>query len=69
MKNGATIILESSRAINLVNDGEAKTTLAGTKGGADMDEGLRLNGEKHGLLYDNHIHSKQGALIFMMERG
>ena len=64
MKNGATIILESSWAINLVNDGEAKTTLAGTKGGADMDEGLRLNGEKHGLLYDNHIQLETGGVDF-----
>jgi predicted dehydrogenase len=51
MENGATIILESSWALNSLQTGEAKTTLCGTEGGADMWDGLRINGEKHGRLF------------------
>ena len=43
MENGATIILESNWALNTLDVGEAQTTLCGTKGGADMKDGLRLN--------------------------
>ena len=51
MENGATIILESSWALNSLQTGEAKTTLCGTEGGADMLDGLRINGEKYGKLF------------------
>ena len=51
MEDGATIVLESSWALNTLQAGEAKTTLCGTKGGADMQEGLRLNGVKYGKQY------------------
>ncbi len=43
MKNGATIHLESSWALNTLEVDEAKTSLCGTKAGADMKDGLRLN--------------------------
>jgi len=43
MKNGATIILESSWALNSLDVGEAQTSLSGTKAGADMKDGLRIN--------------------------
>lgn len=43
MKNGAVITLEASWAINMLDVKEAKTTLCGTKGGADMDDSLRFN--------------------------
>ena len=43
MQNGATIILESSWALNSLDVREAQTTLCGTKAGADMAEGLRFN--------------------------
>jgi predicted dehydrogenase len=43
MKNGATIILESSWALNTLDVKEGKTTLCGTKAGADMEDGLRIN--------------------------
>ncbi len=44
MENGATIVLESSWALNIRNPIEAATTLCGTKGGADMlDDDLKLN--------------------------
>lgn len=45
MENGATIILESSWALNTLDIDEAKCTLCGTEGGADMKNGLRINGE------------------------
>ncbi len=51
MQNGATIILEASWALNTLMVGEAKTTLCGTEAGADMWDGLRINGEKYGKLY------------------
>ncbi len=51
MENGATIMLESSWALNSLQTGEARTTLCGTEAGADMQEGLRINGEKFGRLY------------------
>ncbi len=43
MENGATISLESSWALNTLDVGEAQTSLCGTKGGADMKDGLRIN--------------------------
>lgn len=55
MENGATIILESSWALNSLEVGEAKTTLCGTEGGADMKDGLRINGEKFGKLYVTNV--------------
>ncbi|NDL67397.1 Gfo/Idh/MocA family protein [Anaerotalea alkaliphila] len=51
MQDGATIVLESSWALNTLETGEAKTTLCGTKAGADMKEGLRINGADFGKLY------------------
>lgn len=51
MKNGATILIESSWAINIEKSMEAVCQLAGTEAGADFDGGLRINGEKLGRLY------------------
>ena len=50
MENGATIVLESSWALNTLDVKEAQTTLCGTKGGADMidPDGLRFNKIKWG---------------------
>lgn len=50
MENGATIQLESSWALNTLDVREAKTTICGTKGGADMVEGLRINKVDFGKL-------------------
>mgnify|MGYP000052733378 CR=1 FL=1 len=47
MKNGATIYLEASWALNTLDVDEAKTTLCGTKAGADMKDGLRINRIKY----------------------
>jgi predicted dehydrogenase len=43
MENGATIVIESSWALNSLEVGEAQTTLCGTLAGADMKDGLRIN--------------------------
>lgn len=64
MENGATITLESSWALNTLDVGEAKTALSGTKGGADMTDGLRLNGEDRGLLYEKKIELETGGVDF-----
>lgn len=50
LKNGATLFLESSWALNTLETGEAKTTLCGTRAGADMREDLRINSVQHGRL-------------------
>ena len=47
MQNGAAISLESAWALNTLDVIEAKTTLCGTKAGADMRDGLRINRVKY----------------------
>ncbi|MFB6365499.1 Gfo/Idh/MocA family protein [Paenibacillus elgii] len=69
MQNGATIVLESSWAINLLQTGEAKTTLCGTEGGADMWDGLRINGEKHSRLFMNEIQLDAKGVDFYEGNG
>ncbi|MDB5053014.1 MAG: oxidoreductase [Bacilli bacterium] len=64
MENGATIIVESSWALNSLEIGEAKSTLCGTEGGADMREGLRINGENFGNLYTTQPELKTGGVAF-----
>ncbi len=51
MENGATIVLESSWALNILDAREAVTTLCGTEGGADMNDGVRINGIRNGKQY------------------
>ncbi|MGG1514542.1 Gfo/Idh/MocA family oxidoreductase [Paenibacillus oryzisoli] len=64
MKNGATIMLESSWALNTLEVDEAKCTLCGTEGGADMKDGLRINGEKHSRLFTTEVELKAGGVAF-----
>lgn len=47
MADGATVILESSWALNSLEVDEAKSSLSGTKAGADMKDGLRINSVKY----------------------
>ncbi len=63
MKNGATIILESSWAINWTDTAEACTTVCGTKAGATTKGGLVYNGEEYGTLY-THRPEKMGGVAF-----
>ena len=67
MKNGATIYLESSWALNTLDVHEAKTILCGDKGGADMmGEGgaLRINGERFGKTYVTEPGLGAGGVAF-----
>ena len=67
MKNGATISLEASWALNTLLTNEAKTVLCGDKGGADMmgeNGGLRINGEKFSKTYVLEPNLKAGGAAF-----
>lgn len=64
MKNGAVIYLEASWALNSLDIDEAKVSLSGTEGGADMKDGLRFNGEKNSKLYTNKIELGSGGVAF-----
>lgn len=69
MQNGATIVLESSWALNTLDVKEAKCTLSGTEGGADMENGLRINGEKNSRLFQTDIELKSGGVAFYEGKG
>jgi predicted dehydrogenase len=64
MENGATIVLESSWALNSLDVREAQTTLCGTEGGADMIGGLRVNGENLSKLYETKVELNSGGVAF-----
>ncbi|KEO81298.1 Gfo/Idh/MocA family protein [Tumebacillus flagellatus] len=64
MHDGATIVLESSWALNTLQTGEAKCSLSGTKGGADMLDGLRINGEDLGRLYTRQVELEGKGVDF-----
>lgn len=64
MKNGATIILESSWALNTLQIGESQTVICGTEAGADMLDGLRINGEEYGRLYTKIPELKSGGVAY-----
>lgn len=64
MENGATITLESSWALNTLDVDEAKCSLSGTEGGADMKDGLRINGEEHGQLYTKNVELDAGGVAY-----
>jgi len=50
MKNGATIQLEASWALNILESREASTTLCGTKAGAEIHSGMSYS--KNELIYN-----------------
>jgi len=64
MENGATVVLESSWALNTLDVREAQTTLCGTKGGADMMDGLRLNGVRNGRQFVTKPDFATGGVAF-----
>ena len=51
MEDGAVISVEASWAINMFDAMEATCVLAGTRGGADLMNGIRLNGTVDGKRY------------------
>ena len=64
MENGATIVLESAWALNSLDVREAVTSVCGTKGGADMNDGLRLNGVRNGRQFVTVPSFKAGGVAF-----
>ena len=64
MENGATIVLESAWALNTLDVREAVTSVCGTLAGADMMNGLRINGIRHGRQYVLEPSFKAGGVAF-----
>ncbi len=66
MENGATIILESSWALNITDTREARTTVCGTKAGATQTagDGLEINGVRNGRQYTFVPNMKAGGAAF-----
>lgn len=64
MENGATVSVESSWAINIADPIEASTLLAGTKGGADMFDDLRINYVKNGRQVIEKPNFDAGGVAF-----
>ncbi len=67
MKNGATIVLESSWALNTIEVREASVTLCGDKAGAEMcrdGQGLKLNGVKNNTQYVESPNFKATGVDF-----
>lgn len=69
MKNGATINLESSWALNTLEVDEAKTSLCGTKAGADMKDGLRINRVQYNKQCVEKPDLKSGGVAFYEGKG
>lgn len=68
-KNGATVYLESSWALNVRKSGEAICTLCGTEAGADMWDGLWINGERFGNMYVEQAQLDAGSVDFFSGHG
>lgn len=64
MENGATISVESSWALNVRRSIEASIQISGTLGGADMWDGLRLNGVRNGRQYETSINFSAGGVAY-----
>ena len=66
MENGATIVLESSWALNTTEVREAVTYVCGTKAGARMPNGgtLEINGVKNGVQYVETPSFNAGGVAF-----
>ncbi|MBQ6789718.1 MAG: Gfo/Idh/MocA family oxidoreductase [Clostridia bacterium] len=64
MENGATISVESSWAINMLDTIEATTMVCGTKGGGDLIGGCRINGIRQGRQYDYAPNLNSGGVAF-----
>ncbi len=64
MENGATIVLESAWALNTLDVHEAVTSVCGTLAGADMMNGLRINGVRNGRQYVLEPNFKSGGVAF-----
>lgn len=68
MKNGVVIELEAAWALNTLEVDEAKTSLCGTKAGADMKDGLRINYIHHNKqVVEKPALSGEGVAFFSGE--
>ena len=61
MENGAVVQLGASWALNTLDTREQKVTLCGTLGGLDMNDGLCINGVRHGALTQTYPVLKQNG--------
>lgn len=75
MKNGATIELEASWALNILESREASTTLCGTLAGAEIRSGMSypkdeliMNRGANGLLLEEHISETAGVAYLRARR-
>lgn len=66
MQNGATVYLEASWILNMIQPREAATTLCGTQGGAEIlaDGRLVFNRAAHGALLEETLSAGSGAAYF-----
>ncbi|MDE6399045.1 MAG: Gfo/Idh/MocA family oxidoreductase, partial [Clostridiales bacterium] len=66
MKNGATVEVDASWALNITDVREASVTLCGTKAGATMkgEKNLELNGVKNGVQYTETPNFAAGGVAF-----
>ncbi len=64
MENGATIVLESAWALNTLDTREAVTSVCGTLAGADMMDGLRINGIRNNRQYVLKPSFEAGGVAF-----
>jgi len=65
MENGATIILESSWALNTNDEKESCCSLSGTKAGAHMWGGLTIVTDKNGKMIDYKPNFDDGAIKYV----
>ena len=56
--------LEAAWALNTLDVIEASTTLCGTEAGADMRDGLRINGIHHNRQYTENVNMEAGGAAF-----
>ncbi|MBQ8250076.1 MAG: Gfo/Idh/MocA family oxidoreductase [Clostridia bacterium] len=64
MENGATIVLESAWALNTLDVREAVTSVCGTKAGADMNDGLRINSVINARQCVTKVDLERGGVAF-----
>jgi len=64
MENGATVVLESSWALNIAEPNEAVMVLCGDEAGADMLDGLRINYVKNNRQVIEKPDFRTGGVAF-----
>jgi predicted dehydrogenase len=69
LKNGAVVTLEASWALNIADPAEAQTTICGTKAGADMKDGVRINGVEYNKQYIKKTEFSVGGVAFFDGEG